>query len=708
MSTKTDIAFLKKIADLEEENKALKKKLDIISYNTTVLDTLSVNQNEESNGEALERERLMQEELARSDVYKMAILNNSEQIFALIDASYKILFANKKAQEESILIRNKPFRPGISALTIAPPGDLRIFKKRFQKAFKGETIKAIKKFKFVDDWQWFKYQYTPVYNSEGKVFAVAFSAIEITDLKQKEAKLKKALKNKQQLTARIQENERFLNSIIDNLPIGFQLYDKNGYSIRMNEKQQELLGVKNMSYAVEEFNILEDAMMKESGISQVFLRAYRGETISNFETEVNFGSPDNHWDTHRLKRYYNITVCPIFDAKQQVSAVACLTQDITERKLAVRELLKSKNALEEALEFGRMGTWQMDLRTRKLEWSKQVFESFGLLPKREAPSYEEYQKMIHPDDLENLLLSVKDTKENGTVYEMEIRHRLPDGTYQWWFTKGKPDYDEAGNMVSISGINIDIDSRKQAEIKMKESFDQLRILNTELQKANSELDRFVYSASHDLRAPISSVLGLIELCKITTDTNELRDYFNKQEISIRKLNNFIRDILDYSRNARMEIHNDAINFQELLEDIFKQYEYQENSENIQKVLKVGQQSAFFTDQRRLSVIFNNLISNAIRYSDSWKPRSVIEVKVITTPKEARIFVSDNGQGIAKAHVDKVFEMFYRGSETKSGSGLGLYIVKETVDKLSGRVSLTSELGKGTTITLTIPNNPSNT
>ncbi len=515
------------------------------------------------------------------------------------------------------------------------------------------------------------------------------------------------LKNEQKLMAKSRENERFLNCIIDNLPMGFQLYDKNGYSIRMNEKQVELLGIKDVRYAVGEFNVLEDSLMKESGISELFTKAYRGETASNFETEVNFGNSDNQWETHRFKKYYNVTVCPIFDANHQVAAAACLTQDITDRRVALRELLKSKKALEEAQDFGKMGTWHMDLKNQQMEWSKQVFESFGLDPNSKEPSYEEYQKMIYADDWQKLLLKVQEVIEKEIIYEMEIRHCQPDGSYKWIYTKGKPDYDDAGKLMGISGINIDIDSRKQAEIKMQESLEQLQLLNTELQKANNELDRFVYSASHDLRAPIASVLGLIELCKITKDVDELNDYFNKQETSIKKLDHFIRDILDYSRNARMEIQKVAIEFQATLEDIFEQYDYQENSENIQKILNIDQQAVFFTDQRRLNIIFNNLISNAIRYSAPWKPQPQIEVRVVTTPQEAWISFSDNGQGIAKEHVDKVFEMFYRGQETKTGSGLGLYIVKEIVDKLCGTVSLTSELGKGTTITLKIPNTSPN-
>ncbi len=703
MSHPTDIAFFKnKIARLEAENRALKEKLAVVSAEKVSSLVSTLDQNKILKTEVPKINDQINEELLQSNVYKEAILNNTDQVFMLIGASYQILFANKKTQAAVSVLTNEDYEPGINALKFLPQIHLQTFKERFRRAYQGETIEDVNKFKFVG-WQWFKYRYTPAYNSQGKIFAVAFSAIEISDFKQQEEVLMQALQNEQKLIASTQENERFLNSIIDNLPIGFQLYDKKGFSIRMNEKQKETLGIKSVDYAVGEFNILEDPIMKDSGLTSVFTRAYLGETITNFETEVDFGKPENHWETHRYKKYYNITVFPIYDTHQQVCAVACLTQDITERKLVVKELLESKTVLEETQEFGHMGTWRMDLKTKKIIWSKQVFESFGLDPKDKEPSYKAYQALIHPDDWVSLSQKVQDTLEHGTMYEMEIRHRQPDNSYKWMYAKGKPDYNETGQIIGISGINLDIDSRKQAEIKMKESLAKLEELNAELEKTNDDLDRFVYRASHDLRAPIATFLGLIELCKLTTDPLQLEEYLSKQEISIKRLDHFIQDILDYSRNSRMEINKDSIDFRATVENIFAQNDYQDSSRKIRKVIDIDQSSSFYTDQRRLNIILNNLISNAIRYSDQWKPESLIEVKVTATAHEALLLINDNGQGIAKEHINKVFEMFYRGNRSKSGSGLGLYIVQGTVDKLSGTLGLTSKLGKGTTVQLKIPN-----
>jgi signal transduction histidine kinase len=102
-------------------------------------------------------------------------------------------------------------------------------------------------------------------------------------------------------------------------------------------------------------------------------------------------------------------------------------------------------------------------------------------------------------------------------------------------------------------------------------------------------------------------------------------------------------------------------------------------------------------------VFNNLISNAIRYSDPYKKQSFVRIGITTTVDQAHITVEDNGIGIEQEHIEKVFNMFYRATESKSGSGLGLYIVKETLDMLGGKIQVSSTMGKGTTFTLTIPN-----
>ncbi len=240
------------------------------------------------------------------------------------------------------------------------------------------------------------------------------------------------------------------------------------------------------------------------------------------------------------------------------------------------------------------------------------------------------------------------------------------------------------------------------EIQMrKKTEEKIKISNRKLRKANIELDNFVYSVSHDLRAPIASVLGLVNLAKKEKDIEMMRQYLSMVALSAEQQDSFIKDILDLSRNARLEIDQEAILFEEMINEIFDQLKYGSEKKTIVKEVQVDQKHTFKSDQRRLKVIFNNLISNAIRYSGKADPHVKISIKV--DDATARIHIHDNGQGIPKKHLKNVFKMFYRATEDNAGSGLGLYIVKETVEKLRGNVTLESEENKGTTVTLELPN-----
>lgn len=239
-----------------------------------------------------------------------------------------------------------------------------------------------------------------------------------------------------------------------------------------------------------------------------------------------------------------------------------------------------------------------------------------------------------------------------------------------------------------------IETRKKAEENLKKT-------NEELSKRNVELDNFVYSVSHDLRAPIASVLGLINLAKQDEDTGMKDKYFEMINNSALQQDNFIREILDQSRNTRLDIKREKVFFKQIIDETFDQLKHATHSgKPVDKVIKIEQDEAFYTDSWRIKVMLNNVISNAIRYRNGRNPLIKVEVKV--EKDSAKLIVEDNGRGISKQHLDKVCEMFYRATDDNAGSGLGLYIVKETVDKLQGEIKIESEEGKGTKVIFDIP------
>ncbi|OYX84077.1 MAG: hypothetical protein B7Y83_09370 [Flavobacteriales bacterium 32-34-25] len=266
-----------------------------------------------------------------------------------------------------------------------------------------------------------------------------------------------------------------------------------------------------------------------------------------------------------------------------------------------------------------------------------------------------------------------------------------------------PIYDKLGNVVGASKIMRDITESKTFE-------NELIRYNAELKKTNAELDRFVYSASHDLRAPLKSMLGLIYITTEDVKENETLD--NGLEIierldllnkSVVKLDSFIEDILDYSRNARLELVYEEIDFENLVHEVKNQLKFTDEKQKIDFSISINSKQLFVSDCQRLKVVLNNIISNAYKYSDIEKERSFIKVTFFTDSTKATIVIEDNGIGIVESDQEKIFDMFYRATITSTGSGLGLYIVKETMEKLGGKISVESEYGKNSKFYIEIPN-----
>jgi signal transduction histidine kinase len=229
----------------------------------------------------------------------------------------------------------------------------------------------------------------------------------------------------------------------------------------------------------------------------------------------------------------------------------------------------------------------------------------------------------------------------------------------------------------------------------------LQLKNSELKKINTELDRFVYSASHDLRAPLSSILGLIKLYQMSTDTekDKMVELINNR---VMKLDEFIKEIIQYSRNARVEIAPTKIDIQNLIQSCWDTLQFMPQASGIRFINETPSPLTVMLDPDRLRIILENIISNGIKYSKSRPEGSFIKIHAQSNGIELIIEVIDNGIGISKEKQEKVFDMFYRAHDHSDGSGLGLFIVNETIQKMNGSIQLESTESKGTVFKIQIP------
>jgi signal transduction histidine kinase len=234
------------------------------------------------------------------------------------------------------------------------------------------------------------------------------------------------------------------------------------------------------------------------------------------------------------------------------------------------------------------------------------------------------------------------------------------------------------------------------------SENEILVTNEQLSKTNQELDRFVYSASHDLKAPLSSVLGLIEIAQLTEDPEEVKICLGMMRERVNSLDDFIKEIIDYSRNARLDLKKERFSLLELTKEVVDGLRYAEGFENIYVTYKMSSDFEIESDRSRLKVVLNNLIGNSFKYHDPSKENPLIDISANVQNGDLKIEINDNGIGIAAEHQAKIFDMFYRASEKSKGSGLGLYIVKETIEKLSGKILVDSQFRVGTKFTVSIP------
>lgn len=303
---------------------------------------------------------------------------------------------------------------------------------------------------------------------------------------------------------------------------------------------------------------------------------------------------------------------------------------------------------------------------------------------------------IKEEEKKQLLKKIEAINERFTIEERNFTNAITKGS---WEMKNYLFFANVFfTLVIISCVALYFFSMMK---KLLIFSNELKIKNDNLTIANNELDRFVYSTSHDLRSPLTSLKGLVQIAKEEEDLEQIKYYFDLMDQSITRQDQFIIDIIDYSRNKRIDKTLETVNLPQLIDDVIQQYSFNENAKTI-KIEKKIEVDEIYSDALRLKIIFNNLISNAIKYSDPEKEEKKIEIRVFKENDNCKIVVTDNGIGISEEILPRIFEMFF-GTNHNIGSGLGLYITMEAVKVLNGTIAVSSKIKEGTIFTITLPN-----
>ena len=257
-----------------------------------------------------------------------------------------------------------------------------------------------------------------------------------------------------------------------------------------------------------------------------------------------------------------------------------------------------------------------------------------------------------------------------------------------------PVYNSNHLLENIIVIGIDITEIKNIEKNILQK-------NEELKKINSELDNFVYSVSHDLRSPLLSVKGILSLIFKTAQLEpNVENYLRMAEKSILRLDETILEILEYSRNARLGLQFDEVYLSDMISTIYDDIKYS-STQKIRFSTEIDFDGYIITDRARLNTVLKNVLGNAFKYLKKVE-ESTVQFKAYKENGYLLIEITDNGEGISEEHQSKIFDMFYRASNTSAGTGLGLYICKEILNKMNGEINISSVKNEGTTVFIKIP------
>lgn len=227
---------------------------------------------------------------------------------------------------------------------------------------------------------------------------------------------------------------------------------------------------------------------------------------------------------------------------------------------------------------------------------------------------------------------------------------------------------------------------------------------TELQKANDGLNRFVYSLSHELRAPIASATGILDLVKMEGRIEDSGGYWKLMDACVQKLDYYVAQTVQFYKTARFKTVEEQIHFETLVHSLIDLYRTSNGTKGITFDINVDEQHNFYGDLFRVEIVIANLLSNAIKCQRPEEPDKKVTIRITTTEEEARILIADNGIGMEAEEATKIFDPFIKGAQPGS-LGLGLFILREALEKQNGTVVVTSEKGTGSTFEVHIPNNP---
>jgi PAS domain S-box-containing protein len=376
-------------------------------------------------------------------------------------------------------------------------------------------------------------------------------------------------------------------------------------------------------------------------------------------------------------------------------AVLTIIRDITEIKKAEEALIENRKNLLDAQKLAHLGNYTLDVINNKIEWSDELYEIWEVDKNKPIPPFEELWDKIHPEDREQLKKILTEKREDNNPVETEFRVLLPEGRVKYIHIITKLEFDESGNLLKRSGVEIDVTEKKLAQIELENTL-------KELERSNKELEQFAYIASHDLQEPLRMVSNYLNLLSQKYEgklDDKAKGFIEFAVDGAKRMNSLIKGLLSYSRLTTHAKEPQQIDLNEVISNVLKDLKASIDEKNA--ILELNKLPVIRADDLQMHQLFQNLISNALKFKKDGQP--IIKINARRQRNNWLFSVEDNGIGIETEFFERIFIIFQRLHERGKypGTGLGLAICKKIVERHGGRIWVESEIGKGTTFYFTL-------
>ena len=491
----------------------------------------------------------------------------------------------------------------------------------------------------------------------------------------------------------LQNSERILHNIYKNLPVGIELYNKDGYLLDLNKKELEMFHITHKEKVIG-INIFENPALPE----EIKLKIRDNEEVE-FTFQYDFSKIKGYYESEKTSGFINLTtrITTLYDHDRQPINYLLINVDKTENTIAYNKIQEFKNFFELVGDYAKVGYAHFDALSRNgyalSSWYKNVGEEEGT----PLPEIIGIHSHFHPEDRAVMLdFLAKVVKGESTKLCRDVRIRRADGSYTWTRVNVLVrNYRPQDNVIEMLCINFDITQLKETEqmlIKAKEKAEEADRLKS----------AFLANMSHEIRTPLNAIVGFSSMLEEAEDQEEKHQYITIIEDNNKLLLQLISDILDLSKieAGTFDIIPERVNAKQLCNDLFQAMQMK-TSPQVELRLKDNLPELTFTsDKNRLYQVLLNFVTNALKFTSEGN----ITIDYQIDGNEVKFSVQDTGMGIEPEKQEAIFTRFVKLNSFIPGTGLGLPICQSIVTQLGGKIGVESEPGKGSCFWFTHPIN----